>query len=90
MLTIRKSTTTTIKKMTPGADKDLIDHNHELLNIQLRMAVWHRINTAVKGMIIIHTAQRSTEAILTMTMMTMVRCGSLLVRFSLSVQSGYL
>jgi hypothetical protein len=86
MLTIRKFTTTTIKKMTLGANKDLIGHNHELLNMQLRMAMRHRINTAGKGTIIMATAQQSSEAILTMTAMMTVRCGSLLIQFFLSIQ----
>jgi hypothetical protein len=90
MLTIRKSTTTTIKKMIPGADRDPIDHNHELLNIQLKMAMSLRINTAVKSTIIMVTAQRSMEAILTMTTMTMVGCGNVLVRLSFSVHSRHL
>jgi len=90
MLTIRKSTTTTIKKMTPGADTDPIGQNHELLNIQLRMAMRRIINTAVKGTTIMPTEQRSTEAILTVTMTTTVRCGSLLVWFFPSVQIGVL
>jgi hypothetical protein len=85
MLTILKSTTTTIMKMTPRAGRDPIGHNHELLNMQLRMAMLDIINTAVKGTIIMPTAQQSTEVILTMTMMTTARCGSLLVRFTLSV-----
>ena len=83
MLTIRKSTTTTIKKVILGADRDPIGHSHELLNIQLIMVMWDRINTAVKGTIIMPTAQRSMGAIFTMMMTMMVKCGSLLVWFSL-------
>jgi hypothetical protein len=72
----------TIKKMTLGADRDLIDHNLELLNIQLRMVMWDRTNTAIKGTTIMPTAQQSTEVISTMMMTTMVKCGSLIVGFA--------
>jgi hypothetical protein len=63
----------TIKKMTPGADRDLIDHNLELLNIQLRMVMWDRTNTAIKGTII---------------MTTTVKCGNLLVGFAWMYNRG--
>jgi hypothetical protein len=89
MLTIHKSTTMTIKKMTLGTDKDQIDHSPEPLNIQPRMAMGDKISMAVKGKIIMLMARRSMEAISTMMMMTMVKCGSLLTRFILHVQSRY-
>jgi hypothetical protein len=72
----------TIKKMTPDTNRDLIDHNLELLNIQLRMAMWDRTNTAIKGTIIMPTAHQSTEAISMMTMTMTVKCGNLLVGFA--------
>lgn len=83
MSTIHNSTTMTIKKKTPGADRDLIDHNLELLNIQLRMVMWDRTNTAIKGTTIMLTAHQSTEAIFMMMMMTTtVKCGNLPVGFA--------
>jgi len=72
----------TIKKMTPGADRDLIDHNLELLNIQLRMVMWDRTNTAIKGKIIMPMAHQSTVAISMMMMTTTAKCGNLPVRFA--------
>jgi hypothetical protein len=80
---IRKSMIMITKRMTPHANKDPIDLNHALPNIQARMDMQHRTSMCGKGMNIIHMVPRTMGTI--EMMMRKATCGSGLFSF---VHSG--